>query len=283
MNNIEFMQTGGFPLELDILNYMQDDYSNFNDIGHIIGDKAIVKGCITTGSTVSDGTIFYNGEFLKFVGGIEQSTFLIRETAETKEFQNGDVKIIFKNRFAEFGTGIDAIDWADFKRPLDLLSISERLNSLDKKTAVFQTGGAMVFWNKPVSDIPEGWQEVTDWRGRMPVGLDTLQSEFDTIGYQGGSKTETLSENQLPAHNHTGNAVSAGNHSHTLFFSEYATGSDGGPGYDGGNNKYQPNINKTTSTGGGHSHTLNINNAGGGHSHNNLPPYRTVLFIEFIA
>ena len=283
MNIIEFMQTGGFPLETDTLNAMQNDYRIFNNIGGIIGDKTIVSGCVTVGNTVTDGIIFINNEFIKLVGGITQNTIIIRETTETKEFQNGSVKVVFKTRFAEFGTGINTLNWADFNRPLDLATITNRLISLEKKSSVFQANGAMVFWNKPASEIPNGWQEVVDWRGRLPVGVDANQIEFETLGLEGGEKTVTLTEAQMPIHTHIGTAVNSGDHHHTLFFNEFATGANGGPGYDGGSNQYQSNVNKTTTNAGAHSHPLNINNAGGNTSHNNLPPYRTVYFIEYIG
>jgi len=279
MNKIEFMQTGGFPLELDILNVMQDDYSNFNDIGHIIGNKAIVKGCVTTGSTVTDGTIYYNGEFLKFVGGIEQSTFLIRETTETKEFQNGDIKIVFKNKYAEFGTGVDAIDWADLKRPVSLLSINDRLLALEAKTNVLQAG-VMLFWNKPHNQIPTGWQEATNWRGRMPVGVDANQAEFATLGIEGGEKEVTLTEQQIPSHHHDGDTEIEPAHKHEMHFPEFPNAQTGGPGYDGGNNTYIPNIWRETTPKGEHGHHFTTNNSGGDQAHNNMSPYRTVYYIE---
>ena len=35
-------------------------------------------------------------------------------------------------------------------------------------------------------------------KGRVPVGMDALQSEFDTLGETGGAKTHTLTQAQLP-------------------------------------------------------------------------------------
>ena len=44
------------------------------------------------------------------------------------------------------------------------------------------------------------WME---WgKGRVPVGVDTSQEEFDQVEKTGGLKSVTLSGNQLPAHNH---------------------------------------------------------------------------------
>lgn len=43
-------------------------------------------------------------------------------------------------------------------------------------------------------------------KGRVPVGRDTTQAEFDTIGESGGEKTHKLSVAEMPAHTHTQNS-----------------------------------------------------------------------------
>jgi microcystin-dependent protein len=39
--------------------------------------------------------------------------------------------------------------------------------------------------------------------GRVPVGLDSGQAEFDALGETGGTKTHTLTESEMPSHTHT--------------------------------------------------------------------------------
>jgi microcystin-dependent protein len=61
-------------------------------------------------------------------------------------------------------------------------------------------------------------------KGRVPVGRDSSQTEFDTLGETGGAKTHTLTEAQMPSHLHSVDPPSAnftsGNesvdHSHTF-------------------------------------------------------------------
>ena len=43
---------------------------------------------------------------------------------------------------------------------------------------------------------------VPNLKGRVPVGIDTGQTEFDTRGETGGAKTHTLTVGQIPNHNH---------------------------------------------------------------------------------
>lgn len=40
-------------------------------------------------------------------------------------------------------------------------------------------------------------------KGRVPVGRDSTQTEFDTLGETGGAKTHTLTTSEMPSHNHT--------------------------------------------------------------------------------
>lgn len=80
---------------------------------------------------------------------------------------------------------------------------------------------------------------VPDLRGRASMGLDSSQSEFDTIGKTGGAKTVTLSVSNMPAHTHTTPA-----HTHAATTSGLSASSDGGHGHSA-----------STDTTGGHSHT----------------------------
>jgi microcystin-dependent protein len=47
-------------------------------------------------------------------------------------------------------------------------------------------------------------------KGRIPVGQDSAQTEFDVLGETGGAKTHTLTSAEMPSHTHTQDA-----HTHT--------------------------------------------------------------------
>ena len=49
--------------------------------------------------------------------------------------------------------------------------------------------------------------------GRVPVGIDTSQTEFNTVEKAGGEKTHTLTVDEIPSHTHT---FTGGSHTHTL-------------------------------------------------------------------
>lgn len=105
------------------------------------------------------------------------------------------------------------------------------------------------------------WVAIT---GRVVVGLDASQTEFDTQGETGGTKTETLTLAQTPVR--TGTI--------TLHSAAVATNISSATGAFGSgltNGQYATTsgpINGASSVG-----IINYNNGGGGGSHNNLQPY----------
>ena len=88
--------------------------------------------------------------------------------------------------------------------------------------------------------------------GRCLVGVDSGQTEFDTVEETGGAKTHTLTSTEMPAHTHTGVYTTNG-------------GGISNPGSGGG---FQVGTSDST---------------GGGQAHNNLQPYITVYFWKRIA
>jgi microcystin-dependent protein len=90
-------------------------------------------------------------------------------------------------------------------------------------------------------------------KGRVPVGRDAAQTEFDVLGETGGAKTHTLSIAEMPAHTHTTRIRTA------ITWAGLSGGSQI-YGLDSAGND------PTSST-------------GGGGAHNNLQPYQVVNYI----
>lgn len=71
-------------------------------------------------------------------------------------------------------------------------SLIKRITDLEEKPATAVPKGMIAIWGKP-APFPEGWEEYVPLRGRMPVGFDSLQYEFNTVAKEGGSKSTNIS------------------------------------------------------------------------------------------
>lgn len=273
MNTIKIQQTGGFPLETDTIDRLQTNLLLMQAFGELAGNLAIVTGAVTTGGTVSDGVVFINGEILEFRGGAVGPNVIISEEKEQRIFEDGTTKDVFITRFATFGTATTSWPWADFSRPDTLIALKKQARLV----------GEIIDWFGNPATVPTGWaicngtNGTPDLMGRVTVGFDPADPDYNAVGNIGGQKNVVLTEQQMPMHTHGASIGSAGSHSHTLFFEEYATGNRGNPGYDGGSNNYQVDVNKTTNAVGDHTHAITINNTGGGQAHENRQPYVVML------
>ena len=116
-------------------------------------------------------------------------------------------------------------------------------------------------------------------RNRFVVGAGDSYSVNNT----GGNSSVTLSESQLPSHNHSAtSSVSDPGHAHS-YIDQYVVINAGYRPWPANNNDCQQrNINtgsKTTGITVSTSVNTTINNTGGGQSHENRPPYYALCYI----
>ena len=117
-----------------------------------------------------------------------------------------------------------------------------------------------------------------DYRDRVPVGLDSNDSDFNVLGKKVGSKSQTptinghaLTINEMPSHSHTGSTDYAGDHSHTTDFGVYNPSGTGWwavglLGADGNASKVT-DYSRGTNTTGSHRHTFTTSSVGGSQAH----------------
>ena len=109
-------------------------------------------------------------------------------------------------------------------------------------------GGTWVAWGK----------------GQVPVGVDTSDSDFNTVEKTGGEKEHTLTVDEMPSHSHiqtwNGNIMVGGGSGGESTNGSYLN--------EGGNGIYPATL---------------TNNVGNSHSHNNLQPYITCYMWKRIA
>lgn len=102
-----------------------------------------------------------------------------------------------------------------------------------------------------------------DKRGRVSVGLDVSQIEFDELGKSGGSKTHTLTTEEIPSHTHKNSVFTYVDRQKTPATFTNISGSGS---------------NWMTTSGQVQGGTA-VETTGGGQSHNNIQPYITTNFI----
>ena len=256
MNRFNFDTTGGFPFELDSLDELYESFNLLNSIGEVAGEKAILKGCVLTGTNVSNGVVYVNGEMLEFRGGNKLATVKIFEQPFSKIFENGEEKEVFFHRWVGFGSGEGSMPWADFRLIISLKDLEERL---------LPPGTNPQMYTGAIGAIPQGWQLCDGTNGTPPlqgmfiVGYDPNDVDYNAIGETGGEKKHTLTEAEMPAHDH--------DLMNTVYSNE-SGGVNSGDKLSHDGNIYARDVTKTK-------------NAGSGNEHENRPPYYTLAYIIY--
>ncbi len=280
MNKLNFTNTGGFPLDTNILSFMQDAYDLLNALGEMAGDLAILQGCTITGSSVADGVVFINGEVLAFKGGTGTQV-VIKEDVTPLPFEDGESKEVEKERYATFGIASVSYAWADFVRINPLKTIQRAVVPV----------GLISMWSGAVASVPDGWalcdgaNGTPDLRGRFIVGAGGSY----TPGNTGGEEKHQLSVGEMPTHTHTGSTNSAGGHTHRVKDGEGGSSTNSVFGEHGdspnfaGADHSRAWVSSTSlvESAGAHSHTLTLNSQGGNSEHENRPPYYALAYIIF--
>jgi microcystin-dependent protein len=142
--------------------------------------------------------------------------------------------------------------------------------------AIYPIGS--IYTNASVSTNPGTLLGYGTWAafgaGKVMVGLDSGQTEFDTLEETGGAKTHTLSSGEMPSHTHTQDA-----HSHTLNRIEVKSNQN----FTGTGNNPLNDAGAATGYASTSSVAATNQNTGGGGAHNNLQPYIVVYMWKRTA
>ena len=281
MNKANFNQTGGFPLETDTLDFMQNAYGVFNAVSDLSGHLTILKGCHTTGAQVSDGVVSINGEVLEFKGGSLGPNVMITEEITNKIFEDGVSKPVFTRRYVTFSTAAGSFAWSDFKRIFTIQRLGDEVLSKATNTSVEAlttrislvekllspiTGRGRIWWTGTLQQLETecpGWVEDTDWRYRFPFHWEPNKAPYNDLNQMGGEEFVRLE------------AIHNGPHSHSLSmkYTGYRHG-DSGTKYTPIGEISQYLVSERTGT---------TNSSGSGIPHNNMPPYKLGMWIKYIG
>jgi hypothetical protein len=250
----------------------------------------VLYGCENSGSgttyTISEGAIFYNDE-----------VFLVPSASLTTSGSNVVVAQIVTTSYTGNGVNADPVNFTngvpynvhEIRKINFVLGLSgsqefNYSNTIFVHKRIKGILGEIKMWAPPsgtISDyfntstglsnnpITQGWALANgsngtyNMNGRVPVGYNPSDGDFNTLAGTGGEKTHTLIINEIPAHYHIQGSES--------LYSDYGGGSlvTGQRTYpDGTHDSYR------------NAHTSTV---GGDAAHNNLQPFKTVLFIQRIS
>lgn len=147
---------------------------------------------------------------------------------------------------------------------------------IERLLAPIISGKGWVLFDDIVSNIPTGWAEVVDMRGKFPAGQNMVDGTMAAIGQNGGAKVKSIGVINLPPHSHKIFVPDDGGQTGVdLTANDYVARR----GSSGGDNDYRmmkptnfnaPTVGKSELVGGGQ--VMDVMN-----------PYRIVLYIKWVG
>ncbi|MFT3750976.1 MAG: hypothetical protein QM768_21865 [Agriterribacter sp.] len=205
---IDFTQFKGFPGTQGTLDFMQKAYSDVvSGLAAAFGANTIISGCVVAGGFISDGWVCINGELLPFAGGsvtIDAFTkVIITETKTAARFKDDTLKDVYFMRRAQFGLGIGdtGVLWNKFRRvdldPWKTGDVKDIIVTPAYIAVNFESNG--IGKNERFGwALLDGQGGRPNAMGRVAVGYNALDPDFDLPGETGGSKGQNIQKANLP-------------------------------------------------------------------------------------
>ena len=156
--------------------------------------------------------IFKTNESMIFKVNFDSTTALNRAVCVTPNFSktiviNGEFKSGQKVRLINESSRIllsGIYETSDVPNLLSRLDALEGIiGTMNKIITPIVNGGAPLLWMRPANEIPEGYQEVTEFRGKSIFGYDPNDTDFDVVMKNTGSKSFTINKSNLPSNINT--------------------------------------------------------------------------------
>lgn len=208
MDKLSF-DTGGFPIDTDVLAAMQQAWSVFEKLTSLCGDLVIVSGCQQTGGSVDPGYVAINGELLYMAGGAPQTFVKIATSTDTVSYEDGQDKTFVTHRHACFDPTVavdgNSFKWSDFVRPSSLVNLSlnkvestvysSKIAEIEAKIAMLSGDtsnlgslvvpkGGIIMWAKALPNAAVSLDEIkasTLPYGYLPCGTMSISGDSDKV------------------------------------------------------------------------------------------------------
>lgn len=278
--------SGGFPLTTERLIFMQNAQNKaIEQLTKLAGSGNIIVEGLGNGNldvsqdiNVPSGIIIVDGEIIAFEESAYNSRVAIFETVTNVAYnedvnQDGDLDmkiadVVRVARCAATG-GVDSFQFSTLKRIKNLQAIEPLI-------------GEVKFGLFDLNNLPLGWRACDGQDGRpnmtgiFPVGAGVGYP----LGQTGGAASVTLTEGQMPSHNHNG-SVTIPPHTHGI---DNAVKNGGGGSNQLSNNSNIPHSNiSQTDSGGGATVSYNTSFKGNNEAHENRPPFLAFNYIIYIG
>lgn len=179
--------------------------------------------------------------------------------ADIKDYINNTLTAALDTNLTEIDGEIDEITGETVATLFDTYMASVRAEE-------YPVGRIVMFYDNADHSNYLGYTWVRTCVGRVPVGYDTTQTEFNTIGKTGGEKTHKLTINEMPSHNHSSGAFVYVNTNNVVEISGVQVGGAFAP-YGFGRLQAQ-NL---------------LDHKGGSQAHNLLQPYEVISFWKRVS
>ncbi|MBP5372435.1 MAG: tail fiber protein [Bacteroidales bacterium] len=209
MNKQDFLNQnyeGRYPISADTFDFMQNQIEFVSQLASAFGQNVLLKRATNS----NDGLIVLGGELYPLQAGVSGSYYKIIET-------NSDITAQGRQYTAARTTKKVQCQSGTTPYPVSsVVDLTGRESEGETIANHFMPKGAIIMWSGSDENVPQGYHlcdgttlnqgESNEWtlpdlRGRFIVGKST-ETPFHAIGNKGGSKTKTLTTDEMPSHTH---------------------------------------------------------------------------------
>lgn len=252
---------GKYPISADTFDFMQNQIEFVSQLASAFGQNVLLKRATNS----KNGLIVLGGELYPLQAGTSGSYYKIVCTNVNITAQGHQYTAARTTKIVQLTSAMSPYPVSQ------VVDLTGRAGEDETIANQFLPKGAIIMWSGSTSSLPKGFalcdgntvnDVVTpDLRGKFIVGQSN-ETEFNAIGKTGGSKTKTLTIENMPSHKH-------------LFITDSnAEGKGSGNGMtDHGT------IENASGSGTGLGLMKSTSSAGDGNAFSILPPYYVLAYI----